>query len=219
MIPPSAQSWTYAQNLIGEDQVLTSAREKAEEKKIPALGSGGGAFLRFLASSNDASNVVEIGTGVGISGVWLLRGMNPAGVLTSIDQDAQAQRIAKETFAKAGIEPNRIRLITGKALEVVSRLTDKAYDLILVAGDQLEYESLLDESTRLLRPGGILVFDNALNQDRVSNPRQQDAETIAIRNVGEKLREDERFISVLVANADGLLAAIYRPERTANLNA
>lgn len=219
MIPPSAQSWTYAQNLIGEDQVLTQAREAAEEKKIPALSPGGGAFLRFLASSNDASNVVEVGTGVGISGVWLLRGMNPAGVLTSIDQDAQAQRTAKETFIKAGIEPTRTRLITGKALEVVSRLTDKAYDLILVAGDKLEYESLLEASTRLLRPGGILVFDNALNQDRVSNPRQQDAETIAIRNVGEKIREDERFISVLVANADGLLAAIYRPERAATLGA
>jgi predicted O-methyltransferase YrrM len=213
VISPSAQSWTYAQNLIGEDSVLVEAKEKAHEKKIKSIGSGGGAFLRFLASSNDASNVVEIGTGAGVSGVWLLRGMNPAGVLTSIDQDAQAQRIAKETFAKAGIEVNRTRLITGKALDVVSRLTDKAYDLILIAGDKLEYETLLTESTRLLRPGGILVFDNALNGDSVANPNQQDAETIAVRNVGEKLREDERFISVLVANSDGLLAAIYRPER------
>lgn len=213
MISPSAQSWSYAQNLIGEDSVLVEAKEKAEEKKIKSIGSGGGAFLRFLASSNDASNVVEIGTGTGVSGVWLLRGMNPAGVLTSIDQDAQAQRIAKETFAKAQIEVNRTRLITGKALDVVSRLTDKAYDLILIAGDKLEYESLLAESTRLLRPGGILVFDNALNGDGVANPKQQDAETIAVRNVGEKIREDERFISVMVANSDGLLAAIYRPER------
>lgn len=213
MISPSAQSWTYAQNLIGEDSILVEAKEKADQKNIKSIGSGGGAFLRFLASSNDASNVVEIGTGTGVSGVWLLRGMNPAGVLTSIDQDAQAQRIAKETFAKAGIEVNRTRLITGKALDVVSRLTDKAYDLILIAGDKLEYESLLAESTRLLRPGGILVFDNALNGDAVANPKQQDAETIAVRNVGEKIREDERFISVLVANSDGLLAAIYRPER------
>ena len=213
MISPSAQSWSYAQNLIGEDSVLVEAKQKAEEKKIKSIGSGGGAFLRFLASSNDASNVVEIGTGPGVSGVWLLRGMNPAGVLTSIDQDAQAQRIAKETFAKAQIEVNRTRLITGKALDVVSRLTDKAYDLILIAGDKLEYESLLAESTRLLRPGGILVFDNALNGDGVANPKQQDAETIAVRNVGEKIREDERFISVMVANSDGLLAAIYRPER------
>jgi predicted O-methyltransferase YrrM len=213
VISPSAQSWSYAQNLIGEDSVLVEAKQKAEEKKIKSIGSGGGAFLRFLASSNDASNVVEIGTGTGVSGVWLLRGMNPAGVLTSIDQDAQAQRIAKEIFAKAQIEVNRTRLITGKALDVVSRLTDKAYDLILIAGDKLEYESLLAESTRLLRPGGILVFDNALNGDGVANPKQQDAETIAVRNVGEKIREDERFISVMVANSDGLLAAIYRPER------
>jgi predicted O-methyltransferase YrrM len=213
VISPSAQSWTYAQNLIGEDSILVEAKEKADQKNIKSIGSGGGAFLRFLASSNDASNVVEIGTGTGVSGVWLLRGMNPAGVLTSIDQDAQAQRIAKETFAKAAIEVNRTRLITGKALDVVSRLTDKAYDLILIAGDKLEYESLLAESTRLLRPGGILVFDNALNGDAVANPKQQDAETIAVRNVGEKIREDERFISVLVANSDGLLAAIYRPER------
>lgn len=213
MISPSAHSWSYAQNLVGEDSVLASAREKADAKKIKSIGPGGGAFLRFLASSNDASNVVEVGTGAGISGVWLLRGMNPAGVLTSIDQDAQAQRIAKETFAQAQIEPNRTRLITGKALEVVARLTDKAYDLIFIAGDKLEYESLLVESARLLRPGGILVFDNALNQDLVANPKAQDAETIAIRNVGEQIRDDERFISTLVANSDGMLAAIYRPER------
>jgi predicted O-methyltransferase YrrM len=213
VIAPSSQSWSYAQNLIGEDSVLTAAREKADAKKIKNIGAGGGAFLRFLASSNDASNVVEIGTGAGISGVWLLRGMNPAGVLTSIDHDAQAQRIAKETFAQAEVGANRTRLITGKALEVVSRLTDKAYDLIFIAGDKLEYEALLEESARLLRPGGILVFDNALNQDSVANPKQQDAETIAVRNVGEKIRDDERFISVLVANSDGMLAAIYRPER------
>ena len=94
------------------------------------IGSGGGAALRFLASLLEARAVVEIGTGTGVSGLWLLRGMRPDGVLTTVDIEAEHQRLAKEAFTEAGIPPQRARMITGAALDVLPRLTDGHYDLV-----------------------------------------------------------------------------------------
>ena len=93
--------------------VLAAARARAEEVGVVPVGSGAGAALRFLASVLDARAVVEIGTGTGVSGLWLLRGMRADGVLTTVDIEAEHQRLAKETFSEAGIPANRARTIAG----------------------------------------------------------------------------------------------------------
>src|SRR5581483_3298581 len=103
------------------------------------IGSGGGAALRFLATVLDSLNVVEVGTGGGVSGVWLLRGMHPDGVLTSIDIEAENQRLAKIAYAEAGFASARTRLICGAALDVLPRLTDGAYDIVFCDGEKTEY--------------------------------------------------------------------------------
>ena len=88
------------------------------------VSAGVGSALRFLASAVTARAVVEVGTGTGLSGLWLLRGMRPDGVLTSIDVDPEHQRIARAAFTASGHGPSRLRLINGMGLEVLSRLTD-----------------------------------------------------------------------------------------------
>src|SRR3954462_7364494 len=120
--PPKPATWTYAEGYVPEDEGIAAARARAEEVGVPPIGSGGGAALRFLASVLDARAVVEIGTGTGVSGLWMLRGMRPDGVLTSVDTEAEHQRLAKETFTEAGIPPQRARLIPGAGLEVLPRL-------------------------------------------------------------------------------------------------
>ena len=107
---PSSSEWLHSQTFIPEDTHLSNAREKSNELGLNPIGQGVGALLKFLASTIDASNVVEIGTGTGVSGLWLFRGMNSAGVLTSIDSDQERQRAAKEIFSDAGIATNKIRL-------------------------------------------------------------------------------------------------------------
>ena len=126
------------------------------------VGSGTGAALRLLAALVSARNVVEIGTGTGVSGLWLLAGMRADGVLTSVDVEAEHQRLAREAFAEAGIAHQRTRLIAGRALDVLPRLSDGAYDLVLCDGDKREYGAYLEQALRLLRPGGVVAFDNAL---------------------------------------------------------
>ena len=201
---PTSNEWNLSQNFIPEDTHLTNARNKSIELGLIPIGQGAGALLRFLASTIDASNVVEIGTGTGVSGLWLLRGMNSAGVLTSIDLDAERQRAAKEIFSTAAIASNKIRLIAGRAIEVVDKLTGNAYDLMFINGDKLEYETLFDQSLRLLRPGGILVFHNVLSDSNA-------ADDLAVIKVSEKIKDDSRLVSVMIPSGSGIIAASYRP--------
>ena len=201
---PSINDWNLSQSYINEDSHLLNAREKSKELGLITIGPGAGALVRFLASTIDASNVVEIGTGTGVSGLCLFRGMNSAGVLTSIDSDPERQRAAREIFSEAGITANKIRLIAGRAIEVVDKLTDNAYDLMFINGEKLEYETLFEQSLRLLRPGGILIFNNILGEFSTSDAQ-------AISAVSDKIKDDSRLISVMIPSGSGIIAASYRP--------
>ncbi len=203
-------SWDYAEAYVAEDDLIAEARAKAEEVGCVPILPGSGAALRLLAALIDARHVVEIGTGTGVSGLWLLRGMREDGVLTSVDVEAEHQRHAREVFTSEGIPASRARLITGRALEVLPRLADAAYDLVLVDGDKPEYADYVEEAARLLRPGGVMAIDNSLWHDKVADPAQRDPDTIAIRGVLTALREDERWVVALLPVGDGLLTAVRR---------
>jgi len=164
----------------------------------------------MLAAAIAARTVVEIGTGAGVSGLYLLAGMRGDGVLTSVDIESEHQRLAREAFAEVGVAHNRTRLITGAALEVLPRLADAAYDLVFCDGDKTEYGDYLVQALRLLRPGGLVAFDNALWHDRVADPAQRDPDTVAIRELGRAVRDDDQLVPVLLPVGDGLLVAVKR---------
>jgi len=203
-------SWEYSEAYVAEDDVLTAARVRATEVGCVPIHPGAGAALRLLAAVLDARHVVEIGTGTGVSGIWLLRGMREDGVLTSVDIEAENQRQAREAFAAEGVPASRTRLITGRALEVLPRLADASYDLVLADGAKEEYPDYVEEAARLLRVGGVLVIDNSLWHDKVADPAQRDPDTIAIRGTLTALRDDERWLVALLPVGDGLLTAVRR---------
>ncbi|HWJ11873.1 MAG TPA: O-methyltransferase [Nocardioides sp.] len=205
--PLNATSWTFADTYVDEDDVLAAARARAEEVGVVPIGAGTGATLRLLASVLEARAIVEIGTGTGVSGVWLLRGMRPDGVLTTVDIEAEHQRLARESFKEAGIAPQRVRTIAGSALDVLPRLTDGHYDVVFADGDKREYGAYLAEALRLLRPGGVVAFDNALWHDRVADPSQRDEETVAIRDLVQQVAATEGLVPALLPVGDGLLVA------------
>lgn len=203
-------SLPYAELFVAENEHAVAARERAEEFGCEPVGAGAGAALAFLAAAIGARNVVEIGTGTGVSGLHLFDGMAPGGILTSIDIEPEHHRAAKQAFAEAGIAAGRARLINGRALEVLPRLTDGAYDLVLIDGARQEYDAYVTEAVRLLRPGGIVTLAHALGGGRVADPTQRDADTVAVRDAGRALRDDERLTVVLIPLGDGLLAAVKR---------
>jgi predicted O-methyltransferase YrrM len=206
----STASLEYAENYVAEDAVLTAARGRAAEVGAAPIGPGGGAALRVLAAALDARAVVEVGTGCGVSGIYLLRGMRADGILTSVDIEAEHQRLARTTFTEEGIAPQRTRLITGRALEVLPRLTDGAYDMVFCDGDKAEYAEYLEQSLRLLRPGGLVAFDNALWEGKVADSTQRDVDTVTIRQLGRHIAADEQLTACLLPVGDGLLVAVKR---------
>jgi predicted O-methyltransferase YrrM len=163
--------------------------------------------LRLLAAAGNAKAVVEIGTGAGVSGVWLLRGMRRDGVLTTIDVEAEYQRVARRIFAEAG-PANRTRIITGRALDVLPRLADNVYDLVFVDADATEVGEVAQAAHRLLRPGGVVVINGALAGGRIGDPAARDVATVTIRDTLKSIRESELWIPSLIPAGAGLLAAV-----------
>ncbi len=205
-----AASLSYAESFHAEDEVIKAARARAAELGCVPIGPAGGATLRLLAAAIGARAVVEVGTGAGVSGLWLLGGMQPDGVLTTVDVEAEHQRAARQAFTDAGIAPARFRLINGSAGEVLPRLTDGGYDLVFVDADKTSYSVYFEQALRLLRPGGIVAFDNALWHDRVADSAARDADTVTIRELGKAVRDDPRVVSAMLPVSDGLLAAVRR---------
>lgn len=210
MSAPTPATWAYAEHFGGEDDVTERARARGGELGCVPVGPGTGALLRVVAAALPARSVVEIGTGAGVSGLYLLAGMPPEGVLTTIDVEVENQRAAREAFTEAGIRSNRTRLISGRALDVLPRLADRAYDLVLLDAEKTEYQAYLDQALRLLRPGGVLAVDNALWHNKVADPAQRDEQTTAIRELGKAVRDHADLVPAMVPSGDGLLLAVKR---------
>jgi predicted O-methyltransferase YrrM len=200
----------YVEDFLVEDEPLRNARRRGIEVGASPVGAAAGAALRFLAAAINARTVVEIGSGCGVSGIWLLRGMRADGVLTSVDMEPEHQRLAKEAYAEAGFASSRARLISGRALDVLPRLTDGHYDMVFCDAAKHEYPDYLTEALRLLRPGGIVAFDNALWGDRVADPAQRDPDTVGIREAGRLVREHDDLVPALLPVGDGVLCALKR---------
>ena len=198
----------HVEGYLAEDDVVLAARAEAERLGSTPVGPGAGAGLRFLAAAIGARAVVEIGTGSGVSGLWLLRGMVPGGTLTSIDIDPEHQRAARGVFLAAGYGPASLRLINGMALEVLPRLTDGGYDLVFVDAAKTEYPRYLEAGVRLLRPGGVIAFDNALGGGRVANPTFRDPSSAALREVTAMVHDNPCLLPLLLPTGDGLLLAL-----------
>src|SRR6202050_3766049 len=147
---------------VPEDEPLLAARANAADLGGPEpVPPEVGAALRFLACAVGARTAVEIGTGCGSSGIWLLRGMRPGSTLTSVDTEPEYHRLARKSFAQAGFAPNQARLILGRALDVLPRLSDGTYDMVFCDADVRDYPDYLAAALRLLRPGGIVAFNNS----------------------------------------------------------
>ncbi|WP_460957414.1 O-methyltransferase [Parasphingorhabdus pacifica] len=193
------------QRRFSGDEVDTADENTPVVAEDVPIAASTARFLWFIATALRARAVVEIGAGSGENAVWLLRGMLPEGVLTSIDRDPDAQRAVRAKLSDAGIPNSRARLITGVASKVLPRLSEDTYDLVLVDAARTEYPRLLDLGTRLLRAGGVIVFAGLGSEGAdVAPGREEDAR--ALLELAGRIQAAEELIPVALPVGEGLLA-------------
>lgn len=211
--PPGsgAEGAAYADRFATETAEMTAAREHAARLPGPApVEPAVGATLAVLAAGVEARSVVSIGSGGGLAGLWLLRGMRPDGVLTALDGDPEQLRAARAAFAGSGVPSGRTRLIFGTPGEVLPRLSPGAYDMVVCAGPPREYAAQLGGLLDLIRVGGTLTCHGLLAGGRIADRTARDPQTVAWREIVRAVREDEDLLSVLLPIGEGLLVATRR---------
>lgn len=186
----------FSDNYLAEDPHQTQAREKGIELGVLDTSPGSGAYLRYIASLIAAQSVVEIGTGSGVGTLWLLKGVMSSGVITTIDPEVQHIQIAKQALIDADVAPNRYRLITSEYLDVMRKLADRAYDLVVFRGNPEDIFDVIDEAHRILRVGGILAIDHFYGGGKVPDPAQRDPKTVALRDAGKFLKSQSEVWSI-----------------------
>ena len=202
-------AWKYAEDLIEETPELEHARRASLEMGIEPISPATGAALAQLVAAARASTIIEIGTGLGVSALWLLRGA-PAAQLTSIDTEPEHQATARDLILRAGTPAARVRLIAGRAAEVLPRINDASYDLVLVDADVSSVNAYLVEALRIVRPGGTVAIPRILQGARVADPTARDETTQDLRDLLRSAVGSQDVVSAVLPVGDGLLLLTKR---------
>lgn len=190
------------------DAVMRRMEREIRKERQPAVGLAVGSLLQTLAAASGARRIVEVGTNVGYSGMWLLAGA-PQATLDTIEFDAAIAARAQRNFADAGVA-TRARVHLGAALDVLPKLAPPA-DLVFLDAAKSEYPDYVEHALRLLRPGGILAADNAFWLGRALDAAQRDADTRGVRKATKMAFEDPRFVGATIVPAeDGVLVAVRK---------
>ena len=201
-------SMNFAEDFVPAPATIVETRQSAVFLGADLLSDGSLATMTLMARVVQAKAVVEIGTGTGATGLAFFAGMTDDGVLTSIDPEADRQHEARRAFTNAGIAARRFRLINGIPLEVLPKLQDGSYDVVLINGDKLEYVEYFDQALRLLRHGGVIIMNHALWKGLVADVDNEDDETVIIREALEAVSATEELTTALIPLGDGLLISI-----------
>jgi predicted O-methyltransferase YrrM len=212
VVPDAVERYLSSLNRQG-DAVLQDIARAGGERDLPLVDAEVGALLRVLATTVRATRILEIGTAIGYSGIWLAGALPAGGMLFTMEFDEERARQARENFARAGLS-DRVSVIIGDAQRMLAKVAGP-FDLIFQDGDKKMYEPMLDRFADLLRPGGLLVTDNVLWNGEVvpgfvKNPQHPEADTRAIAAYNLRLNNHAAFLTSIVPLRDGVAISVKR---------
>ncbi len=216
-IVPDAVERYLAELNHARDEVLDHVARDGAARALPLIDAEVGALLHVLARAIGATRILEIGTAIGYSGIWLARALPPDGMLFTMEKDPERARIARANFERAGVAA-RTGIITGDAQVTIAKVAGP-FDLIFQDGHKPLYVTLLDTLVKLMRPGGLLVTDNVLWEGEVvpgfvrspgGPPPRPVADTRAIAEYNERLNAHPDLITATVPLRDGVAISVRR---------
>ncbi|WP_110969168.1 O-methyltransferase [Pseudomonas huaxiensis] len=185
--------------LLARLRAETAARPNANWQVAPEQGQ----LLALLVRLSGARRLIEVGTFTGYSALCMADALPADGELLCCDLPGDYHDIARRYWQEAGVE-SRIELRPGPALDTLATLADGAFDLIFIDADKANYPRYLEEALRLLRQGGVVLFDNTLWSGRVLQAQPDSDDTRAIQALNLALRDDVRVDLSLLPLGDGL---------------
>ena len=200
-------SWKFAEEFVVERPDIALARQHSLELGVEPISASVGAQLAVIAAASAATSIIEIGTGVGVSGLWMLSGA-PEAVLTTIDSELDHHQTARKAFVDAGIPANRIRLIGGRAADVLPRMNEGSYDIVFIDADPASVIEYVEHGLRLARKGGSVLVAHALWRGRVADPSQRDDTVDGFRLLLTEIAASDAVLSALSPAGDGLLQLV-----------
>lgn len=192
-----------------EDDALLALREEADRCGLPpiSISPDAGRLLQVLLRAIGARNVLEVGTLGGYSAIWMARALPEGGRVTTLEADPTHASFARRQFVRAGVA-DRVELREGRALDLLPALDGARFDAVFLDADKEPLPIYFDWAIRLLRPGGLLLADNALWGGRVQDPSIDDAATRGVREFNRRLASDARVTGVVVPTHDGIAIGV-----------
>ena len=194
-----------------EDGLLASLREEADRSGLPpiAITPDEGRLLQVLLTAIQARRVLEVGTLGGYSAIWMARCLPDDGELLTVELEPAHAEFAKRYVARAGLS-SRIEIRLGRALDILPSLDGQRFDAVFLDADKEPLPTYFEWALRLLRPGGLLIADNALWGGKVYDESERDEKTTAVREFNRRMATDPRVIGILVPTHDGVAVGVVR---------
>jgi predicted O-methyltransferase YrrM len=210
IVPDAIERYLAGLNRAG-DPVLDEIARGNVSRGLPLVDAEVGALLRVLATSVKATRMLEIGTAIGYSGIWLAGALPDGGMLVTMEYDEARAREARENFARAGLSA-KVSVVVGDAQLKIAKVSGP-FDLIFQDGDKKLYTPLLDRLVALLRPGGLLVTDNVLWDGEVAPgftdaPTRDPEQTRAIVEYNERVASHPALLTAIVPLRDGVSISV-----------
>lgn len=205
LLPPEANAYLERQ-IAAPFPVVERLEREIQAEGQPAVGRQTGGLLRALARARRAERILEIGTNLGYSGLWLAAGLAPRGTFEGIELDPSlAQRAGANLHEAIG---QRASVHQGAALDVLPRLAEGAYDLIFLDAVKAEYPRYLDHALRLAKPNAIVAADNMFWSGKAWDAASDDADTRGVREYTRRIFAEPRLTSTIVPVEDGLAVSV-----------
>lgn len=202
-------SMRFMRDAIDTSPALAKAYKDAHELGITAIDPLLGTQVAVLAAAAGAESILEVGTGAGVSGLWLLQGA-PTATLTTIDSEPEHLAAAREAFAAADVAPSRLRLIRGQAIDVLPRMNEASYDIVFLDGDPEHLLDYFEHALRLVRPGGLVLVPGVFANGKVTDPVARDEITKAYRDLVETVLGADAGAATISPIKGGLLQLVTR---------
>jgi predicted O-methyltransferase YrrM len=212
IVPDAVERYLAELNHLS-DPLLRAIEKEGNDNDLPIVDAQVGSLLRLLATAIGAKRILEIGTAIGYSGIWLAGALPPDGMLVTLERDQKRARTARDNFARTGLT-EKVSVVIGDAQRMLAKVSGP-FDLIFQDGDKPQYLTQLDRLIELLRPGGLLITDNVLWDGEVvpgfkSPPRRNTTDTRAISEYNARIHQHPQLMTVVVPLRDGVAISLKR---------